>query len=139
LVNSQLTIFPSTSEDFIGIDHTAIKGSNDVLLGLTIATGVDPADKLILQAGTYTRDNVTYQTTRILMGSTGSDLTTIDDNAILAELIGVTPTQLLGSSRQSLSRDSMTSNFMFGTQGTIWDNSLSATSGTNLLNLLATV
>lgn len=109
------------------------------MLGLTIATGVDPADKLILQAGTYTRDNVTYQTTRILMGSTGSDLTTIDDNAILAELIGVTPTQLLGSSRQSLSRDSMTSNFMFGTQGTIWDNSLSATSGTNLLNLLATV
>ncbi|KHG40618.1 hypothetical protein OA07_16405 [Aphanizomenon flos-aquae 2012/KM1/D3] len=73
------------------------------------------------------------------MGGTGSNLTTINDNHVLAELIGVTPNQLLGSSRESLTRGNITSNFMFGTQETIWDNTLASSGGTNLLQLLQTV
>ncbi|MBO1046657.1 MAG: hypothetical protein HEQ10_02380 [Dolichospermum sp. DEX182a] len=125
------------TQDFIGIDHNIIKSNDDIMLGTNVGVGIDPANKLILQAGSYTKDKITYQTTQILMGGTGKDLKSIKDNDVLAELIGVTPNQLLGSSRQSLTRDLMTSNFMFGTQGTIWDNGLnSSSSGTNLLRLL---
>jgi hypothetical protein len=102
-----------------------------------VGVGIDPANKLILQEGSYTKDKITYKTTQILMGGTGKDLKSIKDNDVLAELIGVTPNQLLGSSRVSLTRDPMTSNFMFGTQGTIWDDGLnSSSSGTDLLRLL---
>ncbi|MBD2566270.1 MULTISPECIES: hypothetical protein [Nostoc] len=124
------------SEDFIGIQHNGINSDNDILLGTNVLTGQDPANKLILKAGSYTKNNITYQTTQIIMGGTGSDYTTINDNDILAELINIAPNQLLGSSRESLSRGDMTSNFMFGTQGTIWDNSLASGNGTNLLQLL---
>ncbi|MDB9372651.1 ETX/MTX2 family pore-forming toxin [Nodularia sphaerocarpa] len=129
------------AEDFIGIDDNAIKSEANIMLATGVGVGIDPADKLILKAGRYTQGNITFQTTQILMGGTGSDLTTIDDNDVLAELIGVAPHQLLGSSsRESLTRGDMTSNFMFGTQGTIWDNSLNSSGdGTNLLQLLQTV
>ncbi|MBS9386803.1 MAG: hypothetical protein HEQ24_22335 [Dolichospermum sp. BR01] len=126
------------TEDFIGIDHNIIKSKDDIMLGTNVGVGIDPANKLILQAGSYKKDKITtYPTTQILMGGTGKDLKSIKDNDVLAELIGVTPNQLLGSSRESLTRDPMTSNFMFGTQGTIWDNGLnSSSSGTNELRLL---
>ncbi|MBD2363772.1 hypothetical protein H6G36_21715 [Anabaena minutissima FACHB-250] len=126
------------AEDFIGIDHNAIQSKDDILFGTDVGVGIDPADKLILKAGSYTQGNITFQTTQILMGGTGY-LNTIDDNDVLAELIGVAPHQLLGSSsRESLTRGDMTSNFMFGTQGTIWDNSLASGDGTNILQLLET-
>ncbi|QSV73626.1 MAG: hypothetical protein HEQ20_26210 [Aphanizomenon flos-aquae KM1D3_PB] len=127
------------AEDFIGIDHNAIKSNADVLFATNVGVGIDPANKLILKAGSYTQDGITFQTTQILMGGTGSNLTTINDNHVLAELIGVTPNQLLGSSRESLTRGNITSNFMFGTQETIWDNTLASSGGTNLLQLLQTV
>ncbi|WP_414579272.1 hypothetical protein [Anabaena sp. CCY 9402-a] len=127
------------AEDFIGIDHNAIDSDADIMFATNVGVGIDPADKLILKAGSYTQDNFTFQTTQILMGGTG-DLTTIDDNDVLAELINVAPHQLLGSSsRESLTRGDMTSNFMFGTQGTIWDNGLPSGDGTNILQLLETV
>lgn len=131
------------SEDFIGIEHNAINSKDDILLATDVPTGIDPNDTLILRRGSYIKDNATFQTTQILMGGTGSDFTTIADNDILAELINVAPTQLLGSSdgspRTSLTRGELDTNFMFGTQGTIWDNSLADKSGTNLLQLLETV
>ena len=104
------------SEDFIGIEHHAINSTDDILLGTDMPTGFDPTDTLILQSGHYIQNNIIYQTTQILMGGTG-DLTTIQDNDILAELINVAPEQLLGSgegSRQSLTRGDLDSNFMFG-------------------------
>ncbi|MDB9318688.1 FG-GAP-like repeat-containing protein, partial [Nodularia spumigena] len=126
-------------EDFIGIQHRAINSEDDIMFATNVGVGIDPADKLILKAGSYTQDNSTFQTTQILMGGTGN-LTTIDDNDVLAELIGVAPHQLLGSSsRESLTRGDMTSNFMFGIEGTIWDNSLASGNGTNVLQLLQTV
>ncbi|MGB3637363.1 MAG: hypothetical protein WBA39_07265 [Rivularia sp. (in: cyanobacteria)] len=127
------------SEDFIGIDHNAIDSDEDILLGTDVAVGIDPADKLILRSGSYTQNNITYQTTEILMGGTGDDFTTIEDNDVLAELISVSPDQLLGSSRESLTRGEMTSNFMFGTQGTVWDNNLASGDATDLLQLIENV
>ena len=130
------------TEDFIGIDHNVIKSNADILFATQVSADSDPANKLILQAGSYIKNKITYKTTKILMGGTGVNLKSINDNDVLAELISVTPNQLLGSSssRESLTRDPMTSNFMFGTQGTIWDNGLnSSSSGTNLLRLLETV
>ncbi|MDB9501032.1 FG-GAP-like repeat-containing protein, partial [Nodularia spumigena] len=127
------------AEDFIGIQHRAINSEADILFATGVGVGIDPADKLILKAGSYRQDNSTFRTTQILMGGTG-DLTTIDDNDVLAELIGVAPHELLGSSsRESLTRGDMTSNFMFGIEGTIWDNSLASGNGTNVLQLLQTV
>ena len=156
------------SQDFIGIDHNAINSDADILLGTDVGVGTDPANKLILQEDTsifskgklvdgnifykkngdinnkkmkkkYGKNYAIFDTTEILMGGTGDDFTTIDDNDVLAELIGVSPDQLLGSSRESLTRGDMTSNFMFGTQGTIWDNNLASSDGSNLLQLLETV
>ncbi len=123
------------AEDFIGIDHDFINSDADIMFATNVGVGIDPADTLILKAGSYG----SFSTTQILMGGTG-DLTTIDDNDVLAELINVRPGDLLGSSSpESLTRGEMTSNFMFGTQGTIWDNSLASGNGTNLLQLLETV
>ncbi len=71
------------------------------------------------------------------MGGTGAT-NTIDDNDILAELTGITPNMLLGS-QESLTRGNVDSNFMFGDEGTIWDNNLATGNGTNLLPLSETV
>ena len=121
------------TKDFIGIHHSGISSKQDVLLGTEIPTGVDPGDKLILREGTFDNSN----TTQILMGGTGAT-DTIDDNDILAELIGITPDMLLGS-QESLTRGNLDSSFMFGNEGTIWDNNLATGDASNLLPLSETV
>ncbi len=123
-------------QDFIGIDHNQISDIKSVK-DLSTGSDPDPSNTLILRERTFIKptegefngqfiprpnltnkkiknrygNNVPITVTEILMGGTG-DTTTINDNDVLVQLIGVSSDQLLDNSRTSITGETYISNFV---------------------------
>ncbi|MEM8805147.1 MAG: DUF4751 family protein [Cyanobacteria bacterium P01_G01_bin.38] len=114
------------ANDFIGIDHPEIGRLEQVHKATDLLLGQDPGSALIL------REMVDAQgrtNTQILYGGTG-DLSTIDDNTILAELANVNVNDLMSSQgKNSPIRGGLDSSFIFGTKNTIFDETLVSAGG----------
>ncbi|MEM7062598.1 MAG: DUF4751 family protein [Cyanobacteria bacterium P01_B01_bin.77] len=114
------------ANDFIAIDHSAIGRLEQIHKETDLLLGQDPRNSLILKE---VEDIYGRTHTQILLGGTG-DLSTINDNTILAELLNIDMDTLMSSQGKSSSiRGGLDSSFMFGTKNTIFDETLVSAGG----------